>query len=151
MFYLRLNPAKRKLKTETVTEEMKNQHRHLSTVDYQVYEHFYKMFKDKLDNQDADFHAEVKVFNEIMGNITQFCYSVDYMEDGSPKNFTVDGLVLNLAKNPYMDETNFTVEDCGKLQLMPDDFTMTIWRQTAQKFAPFFRRKKWPDFMDSGV
>ncbi|CAL1546724.1 unnamed protein product, partial [Lymnaea stagnalis] len=86
ILYIPLN-ANNKKTVWNFTDVDHENHRRLSHLDYALYEHFLKVFTQKLKSQGPDFFLELSHFQMVLANVTESC------EVGA--RLTVSGTVWN--------------------------------------------------------
>ncbi|XP_019636347.1 PREDICTED: galactosylceramide sulfotransferase-like [Branchiostoma belcheri] len=73
IIYKRRNSGKYLYKRDDVPEYLREVHKQWSHVDYALYEHFYKVFRDKLQEGGQDLAEEIEHFKKIQLRVSYFC------------------------------------------------------------------------------
>ena len=55
------------------TEEQRERHRKFNAADYALYEHFSKLFQQRVEAQGQTFAEEVAAFKSLLQQVAQFC------------------------------------------------------------------------------
>eukprot|EP00058_Branchiostoma_floridae_P012940 XP_002598428.1 hypothetical protein BRAFLDRAFT_83226 [Branchiostoma floridae] len=80
ILYKRRNSGKYLYKEEDVPDNLKQVHKQWSHVDYALYDHFYQVFQEKLEEGGQDLADEIEHFKKIQLRVSYFC---DQLSHGS--------------------------------------------------------------------
>ncbi|XP_066263951.1 uncharacterized protein [Branchiostoma lanceolatum] len=80
IIYKRRNSGKYLYKEDDIPDNLKEVHKQWSHIDYALYDHFYQVFQEKLDEGGQDLADEIEHFKKIQLRVSYFC---DQLSHGS--------------------------------------------------------------------
>lgn len=91
------------------TEEDRRLHRMYARVDYALYNHFRNLLLLKLQNQPPEFKEEVRMFKNILREVTSFCRNDEHQR--------TDDSELIIPANLWTEEFTVSLADCKFIQM----------------------------------
>lgn len=116
VLYLDKNISKRKNETSLVGPYDRQMYKRWATLDYALYEHFYKRLREQMRTEGQDFDDELLHFKEVRKMVSEFC-SVDAKKTGAK---------LAVQKSKWSESFEVTGVDCDLLKKFEISFVQEI-------------------------
>ncbi|RUS69623.1 hypothetical protein EGW08_022610, partial [Elysia chlorotica] len=99
------NSSKDWLMVREYPEEFRVMHRQWATIDYAVYSHFLRVFKEKMKSQSCNFEGEVDIFKQMLTKVNTFCSNKNGMNS------------LNIDQTMWSKTFEVTRNDCSLMTI----------------------------------
>ena len=94
-----------------ITEELREKYRNTSFMDFALYDHFAKIFDDKVNAEGLDFQKEVKALQDVLKKTISFC-----------EHDKINNTFLEIPVSPWNDAFKVFDSDCKLMQKGENSF-----------------------------